>query len=204
MTQYSGGDPSNGYEAVAREFIAHRTQSTVGVTTVRKWAEALPLGATVLELGPGHGVPISQTLIDAGFRIYAVEASPSLAAAFRVRFPQASVECEAVEESDFFDQSFDGVVAWGLLFLLAPEAQENLIHEVARALKPGGRFLFTAPRQVCQWEDIMTGQTSVSLGIDAYRHAFEAAGLTLAGEAEDEGENHYFLVHRPEVSGETI
>ena len=87
MTQYSGGDPSNGYEAVAREFIAHRTQSTVGVTTVRKWAEALPLGATVLELGPGHGVPISQTLIDAGFRIYAVEASPSLAAAFRVRFP---------------------------------------------------------------------------------------------------------------------
>jgi 2-polyprenyl-3-methyl-5-hydroxy-6-metoxy-1,4-benzoquinol methylase len=199
MTQIRREDWSNGYEAIAREFMAHRTESTIGVTTVREWAEDLSPGATVLDLGSGHGVPISHTLIDAGLTVYAVEASPSLAAEFRIRFPEERVNCEAVEESDFFDRSFDGVVAWGLLFLLPPQAQKNLIHRVAQVLKPGGRFLFTAPNKECEWKDNMTGQPSASLGADAYRRILDAAGLTLAGETEDEGENHYFFAFRPEL-----
>lgn len=146
-------------------------------------------------------MPISQAFVDAGFTVYAVDASPSMAAAFRSRFPQARVECAAVEESQFFGRTFDGVLAWGLIFLLAPEAQTNLIHKVARALKPGGRFLFTAPRQVCEWPDNLTGQASVSLGLEAYRQILEAAGLVLAGEAEDEGENHYYFAHKPGGDG---
>jgi hypothetical protein len=89
------------------------------------------------------------------------------------------------------------VVAWGLIFLLAPEAQADLIHKVSRALKPGGRFLFTAPRQACEWADNLTAQTSVSLGSDAYRQILETAGLRLHDQAEDEGENHYYFVRKP-------
>jgi tRNA1(Val) A37 N6-methylase TrmN6 len=90
------------------------------------------------------------------------------------------------------------VIAWGLVFLLAPETQANLIHKAAAALKPGGKFLFTAPYQMCEWSDIMTGRKSISLGADEYRRIVEAAGMILDDEAEDEGQNHYYFIRKPD------
>ena len=57
-------DMSNGYEEVATRHIAVRLNSGVGVATVREWADALPPGASILDLGCGHGVPISQALME--------------------------------------------------------------------------------------------------------------------------------------------
>ena len=71
-----------------------------------------------------------------------LDASPTLVAAFREQFPQASVICEAAESSSMFGDHFDAVVAIGLMFLLRPETQEEVIRRVGRALKAGGRFLF--------------------------------------------------------------
>jgi 2-polyprenyl-3-methyl-5-hydroxy-6-metoxy-1,4-benzoquinol methylase len=197
MAGTAPADPSNGYEAVSGEFMSGRTRSVVGVATVREWAKTLPPGAAVLDLGCGHGVPISQALVDEGLAIYGVDASPSMIAAFRIRFPNAPVDCSTVEDSQFFGRAFDGVVAWGLMFLLAPDAQSNLIYKVATALKPAGKFLFTSPHQVCEWSDNLTGQKSLSLGSDEYRRILEAAGLVVEGDAEDEGENHYYFACKP-------
>jgi SAM-dependent methyltransferase len=191
-------DRSNGYEAVSEDFMSRRTRSPVGVATVREWAKALPRGGAVLDLGCGHGVPISLALVDDGFTVCGVDASATMIAAFRARFPDALAECGAVEESRFFDRQFDGVIAWGLTFLLVPDAQAKLIHQVAAAMKPGGRFLFTAPYQECEWSDNLTGQTSVSLGSGAYRQLVESEGLFLDHEAEDEGQNHYYFVQKPD------
>ena len=43
----------------------------------------------------------------------------------------------------------------------------------------------------------MTGRPSVSLGADAYRQLADTAGLVLLGEADDEGENHYYMTFKP-------
>jgi SAM-dependent methyltransferase len=125
-----------------------------------------------------------------------VDASPTLAAAFARRFPQAQVACEPAEESSLFGMTFDGIVAIGLLFLLAPDVQLVVIDRVAAALRPGGRFLFTAPAHACTWSDLLTGRPSVSLGADAYRRALADAGLNLVAEHVDEGENHYYEAAR--------
>lgn len=184
-------DASGGYDALAREFM-HRRDPAIGVATVRQWARELPSGGAVLDLGCGHGVPISHALIQDGFQVYGIDASPAMVAAFHERFPRAPVACEAVEHSRFFGRTFDGVVAWGLLFLLAPETQPALIRRVASALEPGGRFLFTAAAQACTWTDMLTGRPSVSLGSDVYRATLTAAGLAPVGEYQDEGGNHYY------------
>ena len=187
-------DPSNGYEAVAEAYIAGRgSGGTVGVAEVRQWAQTLPPGASVLDLGCGNGVPISQVLLDSGLIVYGVDASAKMIAAFRARFPTLLAECSPVEVSSFFGRTFDGVVAWGLMFLLAPASQELVIRKAASVLSSGGRFLFTSPRQVTEWEDGMTGQLSVSLGAERYTQLLQAAGLTLVGEREDMGQNHYYL-----------
>jgi 2-polyprenyl-3-methyl-5-hydroxy-6-metoxy-1,4-benzoquinol methylase len=188
-------DKSNGYEEIASIFISRRGQnvSGIGASAVADWSETLPHGASVLDLGCGTGVPITQTLMERGFDVYGVDASASMVAAFRARFPTTPVECAAVEDSNFFGRTFAGVVAWGLFFLLDAEDQRRLIAKVAAVLPSGGRFLFTAPSQSCSWTDVMTDRTSISLGHDEYRNTLEAEGLSLVGTLRDEGENHYYL-----------
>jgi 2-polyprenyl-3-methyl-5-hydroxy-6-metoxy-1,4-benzoquinol methylase len=185
-------DLSNGYESVAQAFMARHGRSAIGVANVRAWARALPCGASILDLGCGSGVPISRALIEDGFSVYGVDASATMVAAFRDRFPQAPVACEAVEHSAFFSRTFDGVIAWGLMFLLPAEVQQAVIRKVAAALNPGGRFLFTSPEQACTWADALTGLPSLSLGGEAYKAALHSAGLTLVGQYRDEGDNHYY------------
>ena len=190
------GDPSNGYEAFASEFMRHRGETSTGVATVRRWALGLPPGATILDLGCGHGVPLATALIADGFVVYGIDASPTLTASFRSRFPHAQVACEAVEDSAFFSRTFDAVLAIGLVFLLDSETQRDLIHRVAQALIPSGRFLFTSPSEVCTWKDVLTGRTSRSLGAPGYKTILTSAGLTLLDEYLDEGENLYFDVRK--------
>lgn len=192
MTGLRRDDPSNGYEAAAEEFMARRGRSQIGVSTVRDWTRSLPPGASILDLGCGDGRPIAEVLLGDGFELYGVDASPTLTAAFRRRFPDAHVACEPVEESPFFRRTFEGVIAIGLLFLLPADVQCDLIRRVARALSPGGRFLFTAPAEACEWTDVLTGRRSRSLGLAEYRAILEDAGLELAGEHLDEGDNHYY------------
>jgi 2-polyprenyl-3-methyl-5-hydroxy-6-metoxy-1,4-benzoquinol methylase len=185
-------DPTNGWEAVAAEFIRDGTLSTVGVARIREWCRSLPPGTDVLDIGCGPGTIRPRVLAEAGFGLYGVDASPTLAAAYQKVFPGATVACEPVEESRFFGRTFDAALAWGLLFLLPEEAQKRLLHRVAEALNPGGRFLFTAPAQVCTWADLSTGRPSRSLGADSYREELAKAGLLVVAEYDDEGDNHYY------------
>jgi SAM-dependent methyltransferase len=192
----SNRDASLGWDDAADEFIAAREGSGIGVETVRAWAGSLPGGAAVLDLGCGSGVPIAQLLSDAKLCIYGVDASPRLVARFRDRFPNARVSCEPVQTSRFFNRSFDGIVAIGLMFLLPAEEQQTIIRKVGSALAPGGSFLFTAPEQPCEWADSITGRDSRSLGQNRYVEFLAGAGLSLVANHRDEGENHYFDARR--------
>ena len=125
-------------------------------------------------------------------------ASRRLLEEFRRRFPSAMAEHATVEESEFFGRRFAGIIAVGLMFLLAAETQAVVIGKAAKALQPGGRFLFTAPGEAVSWRDAMTGRESISLGREGYRRILEDAGLRLDGERRDEGENQYYFASKRE------
>jgi cyclopropane fatty-acyl-phospholipid synthase-like methyltransferase len=183
-------DRSNGWEAVADTLIAGR--SNIGAATARTWARSLPKNASVLDLGCGSGVPVSEALMEEGCIVSGIDASPTLAVAFATRFPHAQVACEPAEESRFFGRRFDGIIAIGLIFLLRENAQRALIGRDSAALHPGGRFVFTAPVEIGTWADITTGRESVSLGEDVYRAILAGAGLSVVAEYVDERRNHYY------------
>ncbi len=194
-------DRSSGYEAVSAEFLALRgnssTRSTaIGVKEVRSWAKTLPRAGTVLDLGCGPGFPITVILVEEGLHVFAVDAAPSFVAAFQRNLPDTPILCEAVQDSRFFNRTFDAVLAIGLIFLLKVEDQHRLIQRFAEILVPGGRLLFTAPAPPAVWNDAMTGFESISLGAEQYRKLLLAAGLSVAQEYEDEGQNHYFDAFR--------
>jgi len=191
-------DKSNGYEEIAPLFVPGRGSNTsgVGASVVAEWSQRLPRGAAILDLGCGTGVPISQVLIERGFKVYGVDASPSMVAAFQARFPNVPVECAAVEDSDLFGRTFDGAVAWGLFFLLDIGVQRRLIAKIAGVLARTGKLVFTSPSQESSWQDAMTGRTSISLGYEAYRQTLESAGMSLVGTRRDLGDNHYYIAEK--------
>ena len=136
-------DRSNGYEAIAEEFLAHRGEGStrsgaIGVKEVRNWARRLPHGSSVIDLGCGPGFPITVLLVEEGLEVFGVDGAQSFVAAFRRNLPGVPVVCEDVLESSFFNRTFDAVLAWGLIFLLGIEDQHRLIQRFADILVPGG------------------------------------------------------------------
>ena len=192
-------DASLGWDAVADEFAAIRSRLDTGLAVVEGWADRLTPGGAVLDAGAGSGEPLARMLLRRGFDVFALDASPRMAAMLRERLPADRVACEPVQTSGFFDRRFDGVLASGLVFLLDPPDQRAVIARLAEAVKPGGRLLFTAPWQACAWEDRLTGRRSVSLGADEYSRTIADAGLGLAAQHVDEGANHYFEAQRDEA-----
>ncbi|HEX6983672.1 MAG TPA: class I SAM-dependent methyltransferase [Balneolaceae bacterium] len=189
-------DPTNGYEANARDFITYRRKSAMGAEVVRSWAHTLVPKATILDLGCGNGIPITEALVKDGYTLYGIDASPTLITSYREHFPDLTVACEPVETSNYFDRKFDGIIAWGLMFLLSQSGQSELIHRVSTILNPGGQFLFTSPKQVCTWTDVLAGVESRSLGAEKYKRILSSAGLSLIDNYIDEGENYYFFAKK--------
>jgi SAM-dependent methyltransferase len=190
-------DPSTGYEAISQEFLArrgngHTRSGAIGVKEVRQWARTLPRGCSVIDIACGPGFPITAVLLEEGLNVFGVDGAPSFVTAFQRNLPGTPIICEAVQESTFFDRTFDAVLAIGLIFLLKVEDQHRLIRRFAEILVPGGRLLFTSSAQPAVWNDALTELESVSLGAEQYRKLLAAAGITVADEYEDVGENHYF------------
>jgi len=187
-------DMSNGYDAVCDEFIAVR--SNAGRDIVDKWATTLLDSASVLDIGAGSGIPLTAVLRDKGLNVHAIDASPNMVHAFQNQFPEIQIACEAVETSPFFHQKFDAIMAIGLVFLLSESNQRTLLPKIAKALKKGGKLLFSAPRQICTWEDILTHQTSQSLGVDEYVRLLRDSGLQIISQYQDKGGTHYYEAER--------
>ena len=189
-------DSASAYEQHARQFLASRDESTVGINIVERWAQSLDAGADVLEIACGGGIPVSRTLIDQGLHLWACDSSPTLVEEFTLRFPGTPVQCARVQDCNYFERSFDAVVSIGLVFLLNEQDQLALIDRVSEVLVPDGRFLFTAPAEICTWADVTTGHECRSLGRNRYDETLQKAGFRLLCEYRDEGENHYFDAER--------
>jgi 2-polyprenyl-3-methyl-5-hydroxy-6-metoxy-1,4-benzoquinol methylase len=183
-------DGANGYEEYAEIFMRARNPK-IGASVMRKWASQLVPGSELLELGCGHGV-VSQVLLEAGIKLSVVDASPTLLRDFHSRFPDVEVECSTAQKSELLRRKYDGVVAWGLIFLLAETDQRSVLRRAADALRPNGRLVFTAPNEALTWKDSITEMPSLSLGATVYEALLRDLGLDVSPRVIDEGGNCYY------------
>jgi 2-polyprenyl-3-methyl-5-hydroxy-6-metoxy-1,4-benzoquinol methylase len=188
-------DGANGYEEYAEIFMRARNLK-IGLSVMRKWASQLAPGSELLELGCGHGV-ISQVLLEAGVKLSVVDASPTLLREFHSRFPGVEVECSTAQKSELLSRTYDGVVAWGLIFLFAEIDQRSVLRRAADALRPNGRLVFTAPNEALTWKDSITETPSLSLGATVYEALLRDLGLDVSSGVIDEGGNCYYEGIKP-------
>jgi SAM-dependent methyltransferase len=105
------------------------------------WALAgAELGADVLEIGPGPGLT-TDVLATRVPRLTALEIDPALATALRRRQAVVRVVEGDATAMPFPDDSFSGAVSFTMLHHVpSADAQDRLLEEVRRVLRPGGTF----------------------------------------------------------------
>jgi ubiquinone/menaquinone biosynthesis C-methylase UbiE len=128
------------------ERLEHPTQGTLEFAVNKAWiAKFLPRpGARVLDIGGGPG-RYSIWLAHQGYRVTLADLSPDLLAIAREKAREAGVDLEGVVEanaldlSQFPDDSFDSVLCLGPMYHLLEEQDRRAVaSELLRVLKPGG------------------------------------------------------------------
>ncbi|WMW80316.1 class I SAM-dependent methyltransferase [Undibacterium cyanobacteriorum] len=186
--------PQSSYESHAGKFIELRSVSSIGVETLQSWSDRLTSPARILDIGCGSGKPLGITLAGRGHLLFGIDCSATLAKLYEQTVPKSRVECANFLKSDCFHLKFDATIAIGVIFLLTSEQQQEMIRKIASCLAPKGHVLFTAPTQVHQWKDVITGSISTSLGREQYLKIGIESGLRLVDEYQDEGGNHYYAM----------
>jgi 2-polyprenyl-3-methyl-5-hydroxy-6-metoxy-1,4-benzoquinol methylase len=192
-------DSASAYEQHAESFLRSRS-SKIGSRVISDWAKLLVQAeyesVSVLDVGCGGGYPVTQTLVESGFTVYAIDSSPTLVNTIRHRLPAVEVRCERVQDSDFFNRQFTAIVAVGVVFLLPEAEQIALLTALADRLKRHpqnrSRMLFSAPKEAGKWIDQNTGLECHSLGYDRYCAVCRASGLAEIDSYVDRGQNHYY------------
>lgn len=173
-----------GYNALSDRY----DQAFGGKTKYRVWLTELDRriapSASVLDLGCGSGIPVTQTMAAAGRRVIGIDISDIQIAKARKLVPEAEFVLADATTIDFEPGTFDAVVCFYALIHMAQEEQFTLLNKVAEWLRPGGWFVATTGYNA--W----TGTESNWLGGDepmwwshpdaaTYRVWLEQAGLTV-------------------------
>ena len=114
-----------------------------GLADKRRQALAAAEGE-VLEIGAGTGLNLTAYPREGITRLVCTEPNEAMARQLRARSGEAPIEPEVVEASaerlPFEDESFDCVA--GTLVLCEAASPAVAVAEIARVLRPGGRYLF--------------------------------------------------------------
>ena len=135
---------ADGYDCIAEqyeEWASHvRMEERAKYTAVL--LGELPIGAEVLELGCGPGVPTTKRLAER-FAVTGVDISVRQLALAQQNVPTAKYLHTDMTELDFPEESFDAVAAFYSIIHVPCQEQAELLCKMASWLRPGGLVVAT-------------------------------------------------------------
>ncbi len=188
------------YDLIADWYWTNRGQNDVGVSQALAVAATLPAQSLILDVGCGNGVPITKALVGAGHRVVGLDSSTRMLARFRLNLPATPAVRGDARHCPFTNDCFDGAISWGMVFHLERGDQAAVFASVARVLKPGAPFLFTAA-ETDHVDDgsrtgAMNGVTFHYYAVPSYRSLVVEHGLELVDVHDDPGVSTYYLARK--------
>jgi 2-polyprenyl-3-methyl-5-hydroxy-6-metoxy-1,4-benzoquinol methylase len=131
------------YEDHAAAWERQRGRDLHEAPWLERFAELLPEGAAVLDIGCGMGEPIARWLDERGCRVTGIDSAPSLIAMAEARLPAGEWIVGDMRALDL-GRRFDGLIAWHSFFHLAPADQRGMFARFAAHAAPGAPLMFTS------------------------------------------------------------
>jgi SAM-dependent methyltransferase len=172
---------------------------TVGVAEALAVAATLPVRSRILDVGCGNGVPITEALVNAGYRVFGLDSSAGMLDRFQASLPGTSAVRGDTRWCPFPNDVFDAAISWGMLFHLPRGDQAAAFESVSRVLKPGAPFLFTGAEIGADDAGItgtMNGVTFHYYAVPSYRTLTAEYGLVLEDVHDDPGVSTYYFTRK--------
>lgn len=183
------------YDRQAEAYDAGRSRTLFEAGWLTRFAQRLPTGGHVLDLGCGTGDPIARWFIERHFGLTGVDFAPAMLDIARRRWPEGDWRQADMRDFDLADR-FDGIIAWDSLFHLMASEQLNALSRMARHLKPGGQLLLTVGPGPGEAVGHVGGEPvyHASLSLATYATCLEDSGMTLTD----------FLSEDPDAARHTV
>ncbi|WP_106746296.1 class I SAM-dependent methyltransferase [Yoonia maritima] len=131
------------YRRHAAAWVRNHGTSLIEKNWLDRFTAPLTVRAQLLDIGCGAGDPIARYLLDRGFAVTGVDASPELIDVAQENMPAAHwvvADMRALQLS----QRFDGMLAWDSIFHLTPGDQRLMFPVFAAHANVGAQLMFTS------------------------------------------------------------
>lgn len=181
------GDISDLYDRHARAFDRDRGRGLQERAWLDRVAGLVEPWGTVLDVGCGMGEPIARHLIERGFHVTGLDASPAMIDMCRARFPDSEWIVGDMRELAL-GRRFDGIIAWDSFFHLTPADQRAMFSRFAGHARPGAPLLFTSGPEAGERIGSYEGEPLYhsSLAPQEYDDLLREHGFTLRAHALDD------------------
>lgn len=166
------------YQRHGRAWAVLRTDELAERSWLDRFCALLPAGGAVLDIGCGSGVPIGRELIERGFELVGVDATPTMLELFRHNLPGTRAHL-ADMRALALDRQFAGLLAWDSFFHLSPADQRPMFAHFAAHAAPGAALMFTSGTEEGTAIGELGGDPLFhgSLAPGEYRHLLDASGF---------------------------
>lgn len=142
----------------------------------------LPVGARVLDVGSGTGVPAARMLANAGMRVTGIDVSSAMVELARRQVPSATFHHVDLRDFTTAPASWDGICAFFALLHMTREEIDGSLCRLAGWLRPGGYLVSaTLPWDVENAPENFLGQRfrTSSYTADDFLDRIRRAGLEI-------------------------
>jgi ubiquinone/menaquinone biosynthesis C-methylase UbiE len=146
--------------------------------------------------------PITDALVNAGYRVVGLDSSRGMLERFRVNLPTTSVVGGDARACPFAENVFDAAISWGMMFHLTRGDHTTAFANVFRVLKLGAPFLFTAA-EIAEIASDDAGITGMMNGVTFHYYAVASYRALIAGDGfervnvyDDPGVSTYYFARK--------
>lgn len=129
-----------GYNKIAEDYYSYRNLNKFN-TELEEFAFLLPDSAHILDVGCGAGIPTAKFLTERGIKVTGIDLSDTMLNLARKNVPSAEFVKMDMNELDFNENTFDGIVSVYALFHVPKQKYFEIFKKFFEILKPDGILL---------------------------------------------------------------